>query len=77
MMILEKVSKKYITRSVNKPYGSVIKLSFYSRLVPYTEKVLNTFTDHPFVLFKLDLIYIFDNVKNFIASPALIVLAAI
>lgn len=38
-------------------------------------KVFKVFTDYP--PFEFDLIYIFDNVKIFVASPARIALAAI
>lgn len=44
-----------------------------NKFVPGSQ--LKIFTDYP--LFKLDLIYIFDDVKNFVASPARIALAAI
>lgn len=59
LFYLDKISNDEGMTEINKTIGlpRVLNWQFFK-----------TFTDHP--LFKLDLINIFDNVKNFVASPA-------
>lgn len=77
MIILDKVSKKCIIRSVNRALCAHKIVILFA--IHFLLKIFKRFTVHepPVHLFKLDLIYIFDSVKNFVASPARIVLAAI
>lgn len=59
LFYLDKISNDEDMTEINKNY----RFASGSQLT-----VFKTFTDYP--LFKLDLINIFDNVKNFVASPA-------